>query len=175
MDRNLLEEDCLQSFKVDWGISEEDEHLGRHPDDAVAYCRRGWYHEQKKEYELAIADWETSIRLDPNQADAYRQLARLLAACPRAEHRDGRRAVELALRALWNCKPSGDWMHRYCLNTLAAAYAEAEEFDKAVEAQTEAISRYVRNTRAEPLHVLRELYRLRRPYRRDMRLRHEIR
>ena len=58
-------------------------------------------------------------------------LAWLLATCPDARHRDGKKAVEFAAR---HCLfvTGGTPNH---LNTLAAAYAEGGDFAKAVEWQ----------------------------------------
>src|SRR5262249_19208480 len=50
--------------------------------------------------------------------------------------RDGKRAVEAATRA---CELT-DWKENEFLDTLAAAYAEVGDFDKAVEYQKKAVS-----------------------------------
>ena len=52
----------------------------------------------------------------------------MLAACPRAEYRDGARAVELARRG---CELT-NWQDPNILDTLASAYAECGRFEEAV-------------------------------------------
>jgi hypothetical protein len=57
----------------------------------------------------------------------------LLAACPDARIRDGKRALAAAQKAYELAKGPNE------LAALAAAHAELSEFDKAVEWQTKAI------------------------------------
>jgi len=68
-------------------------------------------------------------RLVEHSEDAglLNRLAWLLATCPAAEIRDGARAVALARRA---CESDG-WKSAAYLDTLAAAYAEAGNFEEA--------------------------------------------
>jgi serine/threonine protein kinase/Tfp pilus assembly protein PilF len=132
------------------------------PEYAAAYHWRGaaWYY--KKEYERAIADYSESIRLEPKQPEFSNGLAWLLATCPDAKYRDGKKAVELATRACELTK----WQASNVIDTLAAAYAEAGDFDAALKWQTKVNAMYGNaENRAKGQERLK-LYREKKPYRR---------
>lgn len=85
-------------------------------------------------YAQAISDCSKAIEIDPEYAPAYRRKALILATCIDAKYRDGIKAVELAKKVV-ELFPSP-----ISLPTLAAAYAEAGEFHKAVVTQEKAIN-----------------------------------
>lgn len=139
------------------------------PQSAAAFYARGWNHFQQQTYTAALTDFEDALRIDaqhsqaaayrrrtwaalghydklaadyseylqshPDDAAAHDRLARLLATCPRAEIRNGQRAVELAQRA---CQLSQNRRPAF-LDTLAAAYAELNQFDDALTWQRRAL------------------------------------
>jgi hypothetical protein len=93
----------------------------------------------------------------------YNNRAWIWATCPDGKVRDGRAAVESARRA---CELS-DWKEANPIGTLAAAYAEAGDFDKAVEFQEKANGlSTVEDDRQKGRERLK-LYRDRTPYRAD--------
>ena len=93
--------------------------------------------------------------------EAQNNLAWLLATCMLSEVRDGRQAVEVAEKAVAATKRQDDTF----LATLAAAYAEAGDFRKAVSAQKEALAR-VRDADTRRDYQSRlELYESNQPYR----------
>ena len=107
---------------------------------AVKWLGRGCYNYAKTkmssgEFAEAISGYETAVRVDPDRALAFNDLAWLRATCVVAEFRDGARAVEQATKAceLTNFKKA------HYVRTLAAAYAETGDFDSAVMRQKEAI------------------------------------
>ena len=98
---------------------------------ADAFFRRGDAWRMKGEFDKALADYATSIRLAPDSPFAYDGRARIWATCSDASHRDGQQAVASATRAceLTGCKNAA------FLSTLAAAFAQAGNFDAAVKWQ----------------------------------------
>lgn len=89
-------------------------------------------------------------------------LARLLATCPDDKARDGKRAVEYATTA---CERTG-WKDPMYLDTLAAAYAEAGQFEEAVRYQTRALEDpTLKGDLRKAARQRLELYRQKKPFR----------
>ena len=81
---------------------------------------------------------------------------------PRSPLRDGALAVAAARKA---CELTG-WFNAWCIGTLAAACAEAGDFDQAEQYQRRALAIAVLNESERPQWQARaELYRQRQPYR----------
>ena len=76
----------------------------------------------------AISQYRTALQLQPAMPDALNNLAWILATNPQAEIHNGAEAVQLARRA---CALTRD-SQPVLIGTLAAAYAEAGQFDEAV-------------------------------------------
>src|SRR5262245_22372985 len=105
------------------------------PAYVVPWQLRGKTWEAKKEYAKALSDYQKAVQLAGKEsyyAGYHTALAMLLAACPDAKIRDGKKALEAAQKAYELAKGPSE------LATLAAAHAEIGEFDKAVEWQTKA-------------------------------------
>jgi tetratricopeptide (TPR) repeat protein len=88
------------------------------------------------DFARAIDDFQQSLALDAESADAYRSLAWLLATCPDPRFRHPQKALVAAQRAA-KYAPPGDC---FVLDALAAAHANAGHFDEAVRYQREAVS-----------------------------------
>lgn len=75
----------------------------------------------------AIADYESSLKIKPDQSGVLNNLAWVLATSPDESVRDGSRAIELATKA---CELT-EYKLAHILSTLAAAYAESGDFENA--------------------------------------------
>ncbi|MCP4692505.1 MAG: tetratricopeptide repeat protein [Desulfobacterales bacterium] len=97
------------------------------------------------QYKAALTVLETAHGEQPREGVIAHALARLLAGCPDAAHRDGRRALALA-RKVFTASPQYEHAR-----TLAMAYAETDQCDEAVKWQTAAIDAAVNFPEARPL------------------------
>lgn len=95
--------------------------------DGMIYLFRGRALCADDKYQSGVKDFKTAIQLNPKDAEAHRNLALVLAACPQDRFRNGKRAVKSATEA---CELT-EWKNWTALDTLAAACAEAGDFDEA--------------------------------------------
>jgi tetratricopeptide (TPR) repeat protein len=138
-----------------------------------AYCTRGDVWRVTGEFDKAIKDYNQAIQLEPKNVPAHCKLAWLLASCPDAAYREPKRAVDCAQTAgkLAGQAPLPPDMPAYSIHeALAAAYAEAGDFDAAVKSQTRAVEFASKTTTADELaklHSRLELYEAGKPYREE--------
>ncbi len=85
--------------------------------------------------DAAVRHFREALRLQPQTPDALNNLAWILATHPQAQYRNGTEAVNLAERAAWLTKQEDAG----ALDTLAAAYAEANRFSEAVQTAQRAL------------------------------------
>jgi len=100
------------------------------------------------------------LKLAPDDQGVLNNLAWVLATSPDAKLRDGRRAIELAEKA---CELS-EYKLAHILSTLAAAYAETGDFDRAVEWSTKAVELGDEN-HGDALKKELESYKAKKPWR----------
>ncbi len=127
-----------------------------------AWMNRGIVNYLVENYAAAAGDYREAARLEPLNAVPLNALAWLRATAPERGVRDGAEATRLARRAV----QLGDTaQHR---DTLAAAYAEAGQYARAVEEEERAIALSAESARPEAVAGFRErleLYRSGRPFR----------
>lgn len=103
--------------------------LDKSPDNAVLLQVESQLMISTNQHTEAVRILEKLIQFSPNDETSLNNLSWLLSTSPIDMVRDGKRALELALKA---CELT-QYKKAYILSTLAAAYAETGDFDKAVE------------------------------------------
>jgi Tfp pilus assembly protein PilF len=147
--------------ELDHAIEDYSEAIRLDPSDAGSYSGRASIWIRKKLFEKAIQDYTEAVRIDPNRADIFDYLAWMQATCPDSRCRDGIKAIK---NATASCELS-DWKNPGFLQTLAAAYAEARDFEKAIEWQKKAIELAPNESTKDDYKTRLALYRENRPYR----------
>ncbi len=150
--------------EYDRAIRDLNKAIELNPSYTKAYYNRGNAYLAKGDYKEAIRDFDQAIKSGLADAKAYNNLAWILATHEDSQVRDGAKAVHLAEKA---CELT-EYKLPYTLDTLAAAYAELGQFDKAVKTAEKAmqLARAAKNEKlAKDIQSNLELYKAKRPYR----------
>ena len=116
-------------------LADYDKAIEIRPRYAEAYNNRGFARTQLGDLNNALNDYARALKINPFFVDAYNNMAWVLATCADHRFRDGGRAVRLAQKAV---ELKSDVVS---LDTLAAAYAAAGNFNAAVDTQKKAIQK----------------------------------
>lgn len=135
-------------------------------DHLSRYLRAGMY-EAEGETAKALSDYREALDIAPEYLQAANGVAWILATAAEAELRDGKEAVRLGE---FVCAATGYGDPRL-LDTLAAAYAEAGQFDDAVSTARSALQSAERAQNAPLVQEIEShlaLFESKRPYRTGM-------
>ena len=130
------------------------------PDFAEAHYNWGNALEAVGRPQEAAKHYQQALQIKPDSAETHNNLAWLRATCHEESIRDGEQAVAHATRAV---ELAGD-DNPAILDSLSAAYAEAGDFEKAVNWQEKAVTLAPAQQRDE-LQIRLDLYRQGKPYR----------
>lgn len=149
--------------KYDEAIKDFNEGLRLKPNDANALAARGFAYSRKGEYNKAEQDFNEAMQLDTNSDMVCNSLAWLRATCPIASMRNGKEAVLMATKAC----DLAHWKRWTSIDTLAAACAEAGDFEKAVYYEKMALGMVGVASDIEELQNRISLYEKQQPYREE--------
>jgi tetratricopeptide (TPR) repeat protein len=150
----------LWKGEYDKAVKDCDEAIRIEPKSKEALVVRGHVRRIKGDYEKALKDYDEAIKYHPGCSAPYAYRAWIMATCPVERYRDGKTAVELAKKAY----ELSEGKQAMCWDILAAAYAEAGEFDDAVKWAKKALE----NEKHADTDGARErlrLYKEKKPYR----------
>jgi tetratricopeptide (TPR) repeat protein len=162
---------------ADWSLGVEFALQGKH-DLAIQHFRRTLEeaptHERarvalghtlslQRKNDEAVVEYQTVLKLNPSNSDALNDLAWIRASVPEARLRNGAEAVKFAEQA---CKLT-EFRDPQLIGTLAAAYAEAGQFDEAIKTAEKAkalATALGKRNLADRNQELLEFYQARKPY-----------
>lgn len=108
----------------------------------------------------AIADYESALKLDPEDSGLLNNFAWVLSTSPVDELRNGERAIEMATKA---CELT-EYKKPHILSTLASAYAESGDFENARKWSAKAVEMGEEDIK-EQLEQELESYKAEKPWR----------
>jgi len=129
-----MPDDLLQRAPLDHLTRLYQEKTREEPQNFLWYQLLGDLQQERKYYAEAVVSYEKGLQIVPDNPDILNNLAWVLLIAEDADVRDPQRALSLALRAV-SIKSEG-----YIWDTLALAYWQNGSADKALKAETQAIT-----------------------------------
>lgn len=109
------------------------------PDNVEPIVERAATWEELKDWEAAARDYRAAQKIAPDQPRALRGAAWLMAACPEERYRDARRGIDTARRAAELDEQLEGQISAWSWDVLAAAQANAGQWEDAVESAGRAL------------------------------------
>jgi tetratricopeptide (TPR) repeat protein len=137
------------------------------PHDAITQLELGELLLELRKWDEALRHFQSSLNASPNDLDLIERYAWILAACPDGKIRNGKRALESANRLSLMRKRTVEQDIR-CGMTLAVAYGEMKQFDRAIEVANKHLDKAKtlrQKEYARKLSSLLQLLQSRKPYR----------
>ena len=135
---------------IDPAIADYTLTLKKDPGFVEVYTSRGVAFFRKGDYQRAQNDLDLALEKNPDNTNAMNQKAWMLAVCPDPRYRDGKKALELARKAI-NIKTTPNY-----LDTLAAVYAENGRYKEAATVQRKVIALLTQEERLSQLEIYLE-------------------
>jgi tetratricopeptide (TPR) repeat protein len=152
----------VRQGKLDEAIGDYNTALQLEPNRTEVYTARANVSLRKKDYRDALWDLQTAVQMNTKKPErALNSLAWLRSTCPEPGIRDGKKAVELAIKA---CELS-EWKDWGMIDTLAAAYAETGDFDRAIKYEKQVVEMVKLSPDRHKLQQRVALYEQHKPYR----------
>jgi len=149
-----------------WALAAQDLNtvLQFRPTNYLAAIFRGWMNERLGNYKSSLADYDRLLSVRPlplTRALTLNSRAWLRATCPNASFRNAKQAIADA-RAACNLT---SWAKPDHIDTLAAAYAEAGDFDSAVRFEQQALAHEREEEDRKGYEYRLSMYQARHPFR----------
>ncbi len=124
-DYRMALEDCDKALNLDPTLTE-------------AYLCRGTSREKLGDCAGAIKDCNKTMEREPGLPGGYNSMAWVLATCRDQKQRDGKKARQYAEKAIMLAEKNKNVNLAHYYDTLAAAYAETGDFEKAAQMESKA-------------------------------------